>query len=70
MCAVEGEVMPTTKKPKRPAPLTWREAGVELHPGEPEDADLAALQKKYGPPQPREPLPGQPALLPEGKGKP
>jgi hypothetical protein len=46
---------------KRPAPLTWREAGVDV----PEDADLAALQKKYGPPQPRDPIPGQPALLPE-----
>jgi hypothetical protein len=60
----------TTKKPKkRPTPLTWNDAGVDV----PEDADLAALQKKYGPPQPREPLPGQPTLLPgpgpEGEGE-
>jgi hypothetical protein len=26
--------------------------------------DLAALQERFGPPQPRDPLPGQPALFP------
>ena len=29
---------------------------------EQEERDLAALQARYGPPQPREPLPDQPAL--------
>ena len=62
----EGLAMAVTKRPaKKPAkpapPLTWKDQGVEA----PDDADLAALQKRYGPPQPRDPLPGQPALLPE-----
>jgi hypothetical protein len=51
------------KKPPKPkrAPLrTWEDEGRE-------DVDLNELPfgGRFGPPQPRDPIPGQPPLLPE-----
>ena len=52
----------TPKVPRRRPLLTWRDLDVEPPTDGVASQDLAALQKKYGPPQPRDPLPGQPAL--------